>query len=206
MFKTNRIHLLAIAAAAICVLPAAVQAQQAKANVDNPKFDAVPSPDINTGYSKSFKPKDWLEMEAKINIEMKPEPKSGFCDAITAKWYVAVKNPEGRGVMLLTKDVNYVNIPLGEDLYVSVYLSPNTIKRITGNWRAGKGTVEAVGVEILYNGVKIGAATTKGSVRKPWWNSPNLSRTEKFPLLSKDQTPFRDLWYDRYAEIQQRRF
>ena len=204
MITMKRIHLIAIAAVAVCALPVAVQAQSAKAQIDTPKFDAIPSPDINTGYSKSFKPKDWLEIEAKINIEMKPEPKSGFCDSITVRWFIAVKNPAGqRGLYRLSKNINYVNIPLGEDVYVSAYLSPNTIKRLTGSWRAGRGVVDYVGLEILYNGVKIGEATNKGKVG--WWNSPKLSQTDKYPLLSKDETPFRDLWYDRYAEIQKQR-
>jgi len=201
MIKNKRIQLLAIAAAAVCALPAAVQAQQAKAQVDDPKFDAVPSPDISTGYNMNFKPKDWLVVESKINLEMAPKPKSGFCDAITVRWFIAVKNPGGkRGYYLLTKNINYVNIPLGEDVYVSAYLSPNTIKRLTGSWRAGRSVTDRVGIEVLFNGVKIGEASTKG---KPgWWNSPSLSRTDKYPVLNKDETPFRDLWYDRYAEIQ----
>ena len=197
------IRLIAVAAVAFCTLPTAVQAQQAKVNVDDPKFDAVPSPDINTGYNKSFKPKDWLEVEAKISVEMAPKPKSEFCDQVTVKWFVAVKNPDGKGYFLLTKDINYINIPLGEDVYVSAYLAPNTIKRLTGSWRAGRGVVDRVGIEVLFNGVKVGQASTKG--KAGWWNSPSLSRTEKFPLLSKDETPFQALWYDRYAEIQKQR-
>ncbi len=200
---STRIRLIAVAAAAFCVLPTAIHAQQAKANVDDPKFDAVPSPDINIGYNKSFKPKDWLEVESKINIEMAPKPKSEFCDQITVKWFIAVKNPDGKGYFLLTKDVNHINIPLDEDVYVSAYLSPNTIKRLTGSWRAGRSVVDRVGIEILFNGVKVGEASTKG--KAGWWNSASLSRTEKFPVLNKDEAPFRGLWYNRYAEIQQDR-
>ena len=49
----------------------------------------------------------------------------------------------------------------------------------------------------------MGEASTKGELAG-WINAPSLSRTEKFPLLDKNQTPFRALWWDRYAEIQEK--
>ena len=52
-------------------------AQTGKVTLDSPQFDELPSPDVegNTGL-KNFKPKDWLEVEVKMNIEM---PKSYTC-------------------------------------------------------------------------------------------------------------------------------
>jgi hypothetical protein len=46
----------------------------------------------------------------------------------------------------------------------------------------------------------------KGSDKKPFWTlaSDNLSRTDKVPLLNKNETPFKFLWYDRYAEIEEK--
>lgn len=192
------------AAVLLAAAPTSLQAQgQAKATIDKPDFDDLPSPDISVGKSKSFKPKDWLEVEAKVKIDVKPNPKVPFIDQVTVKWYVAVENPETKGFLLLTKDVNHLNVPTDEEIYVSCYLSPSTIKRLTGKDRAGRSTVDAVGIEILWNGVKIGEATTKYS--EGWWNSPKLSRTDKYPLLDKYSTPFKFLWWDRYAEIQERR-
>lgn len=196
--------LAALAAAALCAAPASVSAQgQARATIDSPSFDNLPSPDISAGKNKNFKPKDWLEVEAKVNIELSPKPENGFVDQVTVKWYVAVQNPEGKGFFLLTKDVNHINIPVEEDVYCSVYLSPTTIKRLTGSDRAGKGAVDRVGLEILRNGVEIGEASSKGA--EGWWNAASLSRSDKFPLLDKNQTPFKIFWWDRYAEIQEER-
>ena len=118
------------------------------------------------------------------------------------KWYVAVKNPEKPGTMLLlTKDVEHVNIPLEEDVYCSVYLSPASIKRLTGTDRGGKSAVEAVGYEILINGVKVAEDTTK--CKTGWWNaaSDKISRSDAVPLLNKSETPFANRWWDRYAEV-----
>jgi hypothetical protein len=198
-----RIGSLGIVAALVLALPAALSAQE-KAEVEKPTFDDLPSPEFNVGKSKSFKPKDWLEVEAKVRLPKGQGSDELFAEQMSVKWYVAVKNPDGKGVYLLTKDINFMNVPRDEDVYVSVYLSPNTIKRLTGTDRAGKQAVERVGLEVLVNGVKVGDASSQQELTR-WVNAPSLARTEKFQLLDKNETPFRALWYDRYAEIQERR-
>lgn len=195
--------LLAVASLGFLPLNALAQGA-AKADIETPTFDDLPSPQINSGSKeKSFRPKDWLEVEAKLKLQLKPTPHSKSIDQITVKWYVAVQNPDGKGFFLITKDINHINVPLEEDVYVSAYLSPSTIRRLTGQDKAGKRSVDRVGIEVMYNGVKIAEASTKD---KPgWWNAPSLARTDKFPLLSKNETPFAALWWDRYAEIQEER-
>ncbi|RPJ33309.1 MAG: hypothetical protein EHM17_10790 [Verrucomicrobiaceae bacterium] len=118
------------------------------------------------------------------------------------RWFIAVKNPEKPGTMLLlTRDIEHVNVPLEEEVYCSVYLSPASLKRLTGTDRGGKNAVEAVGYEILINGEKVASDTTKFKVG--WWNaaSDKISRSESVPLLSKAETPFSNMWWDRYAEV-----
>ena len=172
---------------------------------EKPTFDDIQSPEFMTGGGKQkrFKPKDWLEIEIKLNLPgEKSRGKSKVVEKLTVKWYVAVKNPEKPGSMLLlTKDVEHINVPTEEEIYCSVYLAPVSIKRLTGFDRAGKNAVEAVGYEVLVNGEKIGAETTKFAVN--WWNaaSDKISRSEAVPLLSKAETPFRAMWWDRYAEV-----
>jgi hypothetical protein len=146
-------------------------------------------------------------MEAKLNIAGGAAAKTKVCDRLTVKWYVAVKNPEKAGSMLvLAKDVEHVNVPYDEDVYVSVYLSPVSVKRLTGSDRAGKNAVEAVGYEVLVNGVKV-AAESVGKGKTGWWNeaSDKISRNESVPLLNKAETPFRAMWWDRYAEVNEGR-
>ena len=176
--------------------------QAAKIVGDKPSFDDLPSPEFAGAKNKSFKPKDWLEIEVKLNMALSPEPKSKTCDKITVKWYIAIKNPEKPNTMLLlSKDIDYVNVPLQEDIYCSVYLSPSSIKRVTGAERSGKQAVEYVGYEVLMNGEKVASETNKG---KPgWWNaaSDKISRSEAVPLLNKSETPFGPMWWDRYAEV-----
>ena len=174
--------------------------QASKVVGEKPSFEDLPSPEFSGGKQKSFKPKDWLEIEASLKISLAPEPKSKTCEKILVKWYIAVKNPEKAGSMLLlTKDIEYVNIPLDEAIFFSVYLSPASIKSLTGTDKGGKGAVEYVGYEVLVNGEKKVEETSKG--KAGWWTSPNLSRSESPPLLSKADTPFSNMWWDRYAEV-----
>ncbi len=182
----------------------AAQAQQ-KAEVGKPVFDDLPSPDIKTGKDKKFAPKDWLEVEASLKIDATPEQKKiGYINQVVVKWYVGLKNPDGKGAIKLVKTINHINVPVDEEVFTSVYMSPATIKRLTGKDKANKGAVEAVGIEVLVDGVKVGQASEKA--KELWWNAPALSdQSEKFPLLSKNETPFAMLWYDRYAEIQKER-
>lgn len=193
-----------LAAALLCGSMA--YAQAAKVESDKPTFDDLPSPEFPGNKQKPFKPKDWLEVETRFKIQMKPEPKSKTAEQIQVKWYVAVKNPEKSGYFfLLSKTVNHINVPLEEDVYSSIYLSPASITRLTGSARGGKKAVEFVGYEILVNGEVKAADTNKGEVG--WWKSTSekLSATDSVPLLSKNETPFAMMWWDRYADVKEER-
>lgn len=177
-------------------------AQQFKVVGDKPSFEDIQSPEFSGVKQKSFKAKDWLELEAKIRISMSPEPNSKTCDKVTVKWFVAVKNPEKpNSMLLLSKVVDHVNAPLEEDVYSSVYLSPASIKRLTGADRAGKSSVEAVGYEVLINGERLFQETSK--FKNGWWSMPSdkISSTDTVPLLNKSETPFAAMWWDRFMEV-----
>lgn len=175
--------------------------QAVKVEAEAPEFDDIPSPQFAGVKNKSFKPLNWLEIEVKLTVAMSPEPASKTLDRLMVKWYVAVKNENKPGTfLLLTKDIEHVNVPLADQVYCSLYLSPASLRRITGTDRGGKGAVEYVGFEVLVNGSKVAEGTSKG---KPgWWStpSPKISRSDAVPLLGKSDTPFRDMWWDRYPE------
>jgi hypothetical protein len=195
------------ASAVIAALSIGSAAAQNKVKADKPMFDDLQSPEFSGGKQKGFRPKNWLEIETQLKVSMKPEPKTKTCDKLTIKWYVAVKNTEkSASILLFTKDVEYVNVPLDEEMWFSVYLSPASIKRLTGSDRAAKSAVEAVGYEVYINGEKLAEETTKW--KPQWWNadpaqkaSLEISRSDVVPLLIKAQTPFSNMWWDRYAEV-----
>lgn len=202
---TNK-FLLLLGLGALTLSSASAQ-NQIKVDLDKPDFDDLETPSFGSGESgnKRFKPKDWLEVEAKFKIEAtSPTTPDGFVDGVTVKWYVAVKNPGAKGTFfIISKIIEHVNLPVGEDLYTSVYLSPSTVARISGGREnASKSIVENVGIEILYRGAVVKAISSKGK-QEAWWNTanPKVANTEKFVLRNKDETPFKSIWWDRYAEI-----
>lgn len=183
-----------------------LSAQRIQAHIDSPKFDSLPSPNINVVKSKNFRPKDWLEVE--VRFELKSEDrKQDFADKVTIRWYVVIENPDKRDrknkYVLIQKEVEHVNVPIGEPIYASVYLSPTAIKRLTGRERASRSTIDRVGGEILIDGNpayrKSGLFSSKGN--PGWWESQSLTAYDKVSLLHKNETPFKFLWWDRYAEI-----
>ncbi len=205
LFRRPALAAIAASLAAFTFLAAPVHAQE-KAQLGTLVFDDLPSPEVNTGKAKSFKPKDWLEVEVGIKIPATnaEQKKIGFINQVTVKWYVAMDNPDAKGIIKLTKTINHINVPIDEEIFSSVYMSPSAIKRLTGKDKAGKSAVKAVGVEVLVDGVKVGEAADKAKIG--WWNSGQVSdQSDKFPLLNKDETPFSMLWWDRYAEIQKER-
>ena len=200
---TQTIRLLGVSFATLCLVSAPAQAQtQARAKAEKPVFEELQSPQIPVQTrEKRFTPRDWLEIEGAINIDARPVPPSGMLDRLVVKWYVAIKNPDKRGEFFkLSREVTHVNVPIGEPIYSSVYLSPSSIRRITGNYRNAKGSVEFVGYEVIFNGEVIADAAIGPD---KWWTkaSEKVSETDSVPLMTKPETPFAALWWDRYAEV-----
>ena len=202
--RNLRFSLLSAAVLAVfgSSFPSTASAQAYKVESSKPVFDDLSSPEFNVSKQKSFKPKDWLEIEASFKIQMSPEPLSKTAERVMVKWYVAVEHPDKKDAyLLLTKEITHVNVPLNEDIFSSVYLSPASIMRITGRDRAGKSVVNIVGYEVLINGEKVAQETSKNQAG--WWStaSSKISRSDTVPLLNKSETPFASMWWDRYAEI-----
>lgn len=182
-------------------------AQKAEDFSNSLNFDDLQSPQVNIAKGKGFKPKDWLEIEFSAKLDNVPPANKNepFHDSVTVSWNIILKGQD-RKTYWVKKTVEHVNVPADEEIFFSVYLSPNTIKRITGKDRGGKNDLEAVGGDISINGARAGFFKA-GKFKAGWWTADapkTVTVTQKFPLLSKDQTPFKLFWYDRYAEIRQK--
>lgn len=170
-------------------------------DVGNPSFDELQSPVISEGNGKRFNPKDWLEVEVQIKVDkLKEEPKDGYLDEFKVNWHIVVKGQDRKNYWI-KKTVTHVNLSREDSVYVSIYLSPNTLRRITGKDRASKSDLEAIGGEIEYQGKMVGSFSH--GQKEGWWRKElkSVELTQKFPLFNKTQTPFAPLWYDRYAEV-----
>ena len=207
---THHKALFAVVLAGLLTWASPLMAQQYKLEIDKPQFDGLFSPQIGSvsGSRKTFDPKEWLEVELKFKITASNRDEI-YADRVTVRWYVAAEVTEGSSTKtrVLEKEVNYVNVPIGEDIHVSVYLSPSAVKRISGRERAGKSVVKGVGGEIMVNGTQpvkgSGLFNTEPKNKGKWWDE--LARYNKIPLRNKNETPFKFLWWDRYAEIEERR-
>lgn len=192
-----------IAAGLMAVSSLAVHAQDRNTKVGDPVVEVLPSPNIDGGISKRFSPKDWIEIEVPIRIKRKPEPESGYLDNVTVKWYILVENPSKNVKFLkLTETIQHINLPIDEEVYSSVYLSPSTLRKMTGNSKASASTIVGTGCEVLVDGVLVGTVS-KGPGGERWWtkSSAQVATSENFKLLTKADTPFAPLWWDRYLEI-----
>lgn len=177
------------------------QSKDAKFSVEDPKFETLQSPEIQDGNAKNLKPKDWLEVEVKLKVDkLREQPKDNYLDEITVNWHVVVKGQD-RKAYKISRSITHVNIPTDEEVYVSIYISPNTLRRITGKLKASKSDLDAVGGEVALRGEMVGFFSY--GERAGWWRKElkGVEATSKFPLLDKTQTPFAPLWYDRYAEV-----
>jgi hypothetical protein len=186
---------------------------QVKIDVDDPKFEGVDTPDFSVDTkSKKWKQKEWLEMEVKFEIEaMKPMPRDKTLPKLTVKWFVVAVDPTkgGKNYIRLTKEVKHVNIPVGEEIFTSCYISPSGVRRLSnGGDNASKRIIFGVGGEFYIDNKLVAFfasednKVTVNGKKMPFWYSPSLSESNSVQIHDKNETPFKFLWWDRYAEIE----
>ena len=160
----------------------AVESQQTpEFQASGPKPKRVPSP------------RQWLELEVEFEVD-------GDRDAVVPellfRYYIGMKDQAGQS-LVLTGDVTHTNVVCGEENYSAVYVSPDTLGTITGDYRRFQANaVEAYGVEVYYNGVIVGRDSSLSGSR-PFWEALST----RPGVLAKHETPFALLWLDRYAGV-----
>jgi hypothetical protein len=175
---------------------ARAQVQVKSVKVDKPDINMLKTPEFDVGgtlVKDTPRRREWLEIDVKFEVE--GQSASGYIDSLLFKYYVVLDDDKKT---MLVMDVTHVNVPMGEELWSSAYVSPSSLDKLLGKEKGNERSVEGYAVEILYQGQAVGGkADPSPSTR--WWQSrpatPGL-------LLSKDKTPFAPLWWDRYAEIQ----
>ncbi|MEZ5301699.1 MAG: Amuc_1102 family pilus-like protein [Verrucomicrobiales bacterium] len=181
---------------------AAAQEVKFKVEFDKPDYEMLQTPKFTVQGTKDkrFTPKEWLNVEVKFKVESNSS-KVHFLEAITFKYYIVLnaRDAEGKSKMLAA-DVNHVNVPLNEDIYSSCYVSPSALAVLLDkeSSQVSQNDVLAVAVDAVLDGERIGVKTAgKGSGE--WWEKlPPISGK----ILTKNQTPFHVMWWDRYAEVQ----
>jgi len=175
-----------------------VQLKVGDVEVGKIEYDAQKTPSFQAGDVKVKdvpNPRDWLELE--VEFQVKGDPKTVVKDLLF-RYYIGFKDQTG-SARILTGDVKHINIVPGEASFSAVYVAPSTLGEITGDFRRFQpNSVEAVGVEVYYNGVIVGGKSSLSGGRAKFWESTGTQPG----VLGKAETPFALLWIDRYAEVE----
>lgn len=166
---------------------------QAKVKIGKFNVDTVESPQFTLkGSKKSFKPeRGWLEAEVIFQVSSAKPPKDGYLpDALEIEVFLVIKGGDNKK-KLVKHSGTYPNVAVGKNQAVAVYLPPREFARITGKARPSKGDLAGYAINIKYAGKSV-ASDMKKMTKAQTEAAPEME------LLPKNQTPFRDLYYDNY--------
>jgi len=173
-----------------------IQLEPGDVQIEGMETEVQQTPDFEAGNVKGKNvpnPRDWLEVEVEFEVD---GPSEAVVPELLFRYYVGFRNEDGQAVTL-TGDVKHVNVVAGETYFSVVYANPSTLGEITGDFRRFQdNNVQAVGVEVIYNGVIVGLESSSGGNNRFW----QQTGTQK-GLLPKTETPFALLWIDRYAQF-----
>ncbi|NNE94138.1 MAG: hypothetical protein HKN23_21025 [Verrucomicrobiales bacterium] len=203
MITKKRLVIAALIAPLVGVVGLVIYAQQ-QVQVQPGKGIAVKGIEIEVQQTPEFQaanvrgkkidnPRDWVEIEVEFDVDG-VNPRDAVIPELIFRYYVGIRDQQNQAVVL-TGDVVHVNVVGGESYYSAAYVAPSTLGKFTGDFkRFEAGKVQAVGVEIYYNGVLVGGGLEK--VNAKFWEqiAPQPG------VLSRQDTPFSLLWIDRYAD------
>ena len=201
MFRSFNLSFLLILFLSSASLSAVDSLDKIEVDFDRPNFQTLlsPKPDGNF-FSKRFRPLEWLEVEFPFKVKSVAKLRGHYLSSLTFRYYVIVEDFVSREYRLLTKEVKHINIPIGDEIYSSFYLSPASLRGL-GSKNANRDVLKGIGVEAYFQGNLIGKwSQPKGD----WWKDEDLKQGKNHFLRNKSQTPFKFLWWDRYAEIKDR--
>ncbi len=100
---------------------------------------------------------------------------------------------------LLTGDQTVVDVQPGQSLFTSVYVAPRTLSTLLKGQPLTVNTLQNARVEILRPGV---AAPLAAKLQKEGGGN-FFATAQQIPgfVLNKAQTPFANLWWDRYETV-----
>ena len=162
----------------------------------------TPSFQVSGPRDKATKPRYWIEIEAEIEVET-TDP-SGFIPELEARWFAVIKDKHsGKPVRLLGK-TTFKNInTTDKKIFLSAYIEPDTLERLTGSSRPNESDIEGYaltisGPEIVTEG-RHAEGLTKATAEKEakWWETWNHQSLDGL-IIPKSKTPFAPLWTDYY--------
>ncbi len=135
--------------------------------------------------SKRYTLGKWLEVEVEF-VSLVPAKE------LTFHYSIAIENT------LFVGDVTHIDILPGQSLFSVMYIAPRTLTSLLRGAPLLPTSVQNIDVQILRPGV---AAPLAEKMLHP--GPPFYSTMQQVPnmVLNKNQTPFANLWWDRYEVI-----
>ena len=168
----------------------------------------TPEFQVNGIKDKKFNPRHWLEIEAELEVQTTNDKgeldTKGFIPEITANWFVIIKDKQsGKPIMLNGKATFREIRTKDKKAYVSDYISPDTLEKLTGENKPSDKDIEGVALVISGPGIVSEGEHKKGLQKATvhedtqWWSGSQY-KTMDGAVLAKSKTPFAPLWTDRY--------
>ena len=135
--------------------------------------------------SKRYTLGKWIEIEVEFSSSAR-SPEVNF------KFFVVL------GDQMLTGDETLVDVPAGQSLFTVMYVAPRTVTTFLKGAPLTATSVTNVAVEILRAGVGLPAAVKTLRPSGPFYNT--MQQITGL-VLAKPNTPFANLWWDRYQDV-----
>jgi len=196
------VNVLFSAALAVTACSAAEPMHRAKIVKVSAQIQQTPQFQFNGPKDKTYTRRYWVEIEAEIEIET-TDP-TGYIAEMEAKWFAVLMDKHSHKPVRLLGTVKFKNLRAAERrAYLSAYIDPDTIERITGKARASESDLKGVALMLSGPGIDTAGRLAEGLAKasseekgKWWvdWKDPDLPGL----IVAKSMTPFAVLWTDRY--------
>lgn len=151
---------------------------------------------------KTTKPRHWIEIEAEIEVET-TDP-SGFIPELEARWFAVIMDKHSKKPVRLLGKATFKNLRTADKkVFVSAYIEPDTLERLTGSSKPSENDIEGYALTISGPGIVTegrhaeGLAKATAEKDAKWWDTWQGQSLDGL-IVAKSKTPFAPLWTDRY--------
>ncbi len=151
---------------------------------------------------KTTKPRHWIEIEAEIEVET-TDP-SGFIPELEARWFAVILDKHSKKPVRLLGKSTFKNLRTDDKkIFISAYIEPDTLERLTGSSKPSENDIEGYALTISGTGIvtegRHAEGLTKATAEKDakWWDNWQGQSLDGL-IVPKSKTPFAPLWTDRF--------
>lgn len=194
-----KIHtVLAILSIGVCSAVAQTTAPTVKVTGGKLDIKSIKTPQYQVSGTgdKSWRPKDWLEVDLPFEIKLAQAAggRNGSLASLKVNYFIGLnaQNKEGK-YEVVTGSFDYLDIPSGEKSHALSYVSPATLRRLLQKDTFTPSDIKAWGYEVMVEGQRVAGDSSLGGA---WWEKTENFSMNQGALLAKSETPFAILWGD----------